>query len=101
MKTWAQLEVPAKISLLKDLAGDADRFLRASSCTLYGAEFPSKKLSLLRQNLENKGPEIFLPLRSMVLKGVRGKILETLELYRASRARGFEAAPVRQVVKDR
>jgi hypothetical protein len=32
------------------------------------------------QNIENKGPEIFLPSRSMVLKVVRGKILETLEL---------------------
>jgi hypothetical protein len=32
------------------------------------------------QNLENKRPVIFLPPRSMVLKVVRGKILETLEL---------------------
>ena len=32
------------------------------------------------QNLENKGVEISLPPRSMVLKVVRGKILETWEL---------------------
>ena len=39
-----------------------------------------KKTLVSAQNLENKGPEIFLPPRSMVLKVVRGKILETLEL---------------------
>jgi hypothetical protein len=32
------------------------------------------------QNLENKGPEFFLPPRSLVLKVVTGKILETLKL---------------------
>jgi len=41
-----------------------------------------KKTLRLAQNLENKGPEIFPPPRSMVLKVVRGKILETLELAR-------------------
>jgi hypothetical protein len=41
-----------------------------------------KKTLVLAQNLENKGPEFFLPPRSMVLKIVRGKILETLELPR-------------------
>src|SRR5271167_2524968 len=40
----------------------------------------NKKTLVSAQNLENKGPEIFLPPRSMVLKVVRGKILETLEL---------------------
>jgi hypothetical protein len=39
-----------------------------------------KKTLSFVQNLENKGPEFFLPPRSMVLKVVRGKILETLEL---------------------
>ena len=47
-----------------------------------GARFASKKTLILRQNLENTGPEFFLPPRSMVLKVVRGKILETLELPR-------------------
>ena len=41
----------------------------------------SEKNSHSPQNLENKGPEIFLPRRSMVLKVVTGKILETLELW--------------------
>ncbi len=39
-----------------------------------------KKTLNSAQNLENKRSEIFLPARSMVLKEVRGKILETLEL---------------------
>ena len=48
-----------------------------------------KKRSLVSaQNLENKRSEIFLPPRSMVLKVVRGKILETLELRRLSVACG-------------
>jgi hypothetical protein len=33
-----------------------------------------EKLSLLRKNLESKGPEFLLPPRSMVLKVVTGKI---------------------------
>ena len=41
---------------------------------------PQKKTLVSAQNIENKGPKIFLPPRSMVLKVVRGKILETLEL---------------------
>ena len=49
-------------------------------CTYFGATFRSKKTLVLAQNLENKGPEIFLPSRSMVLKVVTGKILETWEL---------------------
>src|SRR5271170_6275115 len=40
----------------------------------------NKKTLVSAQNIENKGPKIFLPPRSMVLKIVRGKILETLEL---------------------
>jgi hypothetical protein len=43
-------------------------------CTIIGAEFNRKKLSLSAQNIENKGTEIFLPPRSMVLKVVTGKI---------------------------
>ena len=39
-----------------------------------------KKNLVSAQNLENKGSEFFLPARSMVLKVVTGKILETLEL---------------------
>src|SRR5580704_15559678 len=71
-------------------------FLHTFWCRIY-----LKKTLVLAQNLENKGPEILLPPRSMVLKVVRGKILETLELCWASRVRHSEAAPVRQVVKDR
>ena len=43
-----------------------------------------KKTLIFAQNLENKGPGFFLPPRSMVLKVVTGKILETLELRRLS-----------------
>jgi hypothetical protein len=39
-----------------------------------------KKTLNFPQNLENKEPGFFPPRRSMVLKVVRGKILETLEL---------------------
>jgi hypothetical protein len=75
-----------------------------------------KKLLVSAQNLENKGVEIFLPPRSMVLKLVRGKILETLELRGLLDALGSVSGkfgqgwpagypPVemlpRQVVKDR
>jgi hypothetical protein len=75
-----------------------------------------KKLLVSAQNLENKGVEIFLPPRSMVLKVVRGKILETLELRGLLDALGSVSGkfgqgwpagypPVemlpRQVVKDR
>jgi len=49
-------------------------------CTNSGAEKPSKKTLVFAQNLENKGSEFFRPARSMLLKVVRGKILETLEL---------------------
>jgi hypothetical protein len=58
------------------------RFIEGESCTYYGAENTSKKTLVLVQNIENKGPKIFPPPRSMVLKVVRGKILETLELWR-------------------
>jgi hypothetical protein len=57
-------------------------------CTLFGAEYSSKKIAVLAQNLENKGVKFFLPPRSMVLKVVRGKILETWELARFPLARG-------------
>jgi hypothetical protein len=78
-----------------------------------------KKTLVSAQNLENKGPDIFLPPRSMVLKIVRGKILETLELacfqrrvvpfwHRAQEVRWSDSAGERsrsrvrcQVVKDR
>jgi hypothetical protein len=43
-------------------------------------DLAEKKSSILAQNLENKGSGFFVPLRSMVLKVVAGKILETLEL---------------------
>jgi hypothetical protein len=66
---------------------------------------PNKKTLDPSQNLENKGSEIFLPPRSMVLKVVRGKILETLELSRVSTAlRLCEDRPACErlsVVKDR
>jgi hypothetical protein len=57
------------------------RSIEGESCTYYGAENISKKTLVSAQNMENKGPEIFLPPRSMVLKVVRGKTLETLELW--------------------
>jgi hypothetical protein len=53
----------------------------------------TKKTLVSAQNIENKGPEIFLPPRSMVLKVVRGKILETLELASFAVARGSVLAP--------
>ena len=46
-------------------------------CSIY-----LKKTLNFPQNIENKEPGFFLPPRSMVLKVVRGKILETLELRR-------------------
>jgi hypothetical protein len=58
------------------------RFIEGESCTYYGAENTSKKTLVFAQNIENKGLEIFPPPGSMVLKVVRGKILETLELTR-------------------
>ena len=62
--------------------------------TYPGACWSNKKSVDTAQNIENKRPEIFLPRRSMVLKVVRGKILETLELRsldgsRSLRARSF------------
>jgi hypothetical protein len=51
-------------------------------------KIPQKKTLIFSQNLENKGPEIFPPARSMVLKVVRGKILETLELWCSPKACG-------------
>jgi hypothetical protein len=45
-------------------------------------KMPQKKTLVSAQNIENKGPEISPPPRSMVLKVLRGKILETLELSR-------------------
>ena len=66
---------------------------------------PNKKALDTSQNLENKGPEIFPPPRSMVLKVVRGKILETLELSRGSTVfvftRDRRASERLSVVKDR
>ena len=50
-------------------------------CTHSGAVSPSKNSLSFAQNLENKGPEFFLPPRSMVLKVLAGKILETLKLW--------------------
>jgi hypothetical protein len=47
-----------------------------------------KKALIFAQNLESKGSEFFRPARSMVLKVVRGKILETLELPCSPTARG-------------
>ena len=52
-----------------------------------------KKTLIFLQNLENKGSEFFLPRRSMVLKVVRGKILETLELAWFPAARSSILAP--------
>jgi hypothetical protein len=47
-----------------------------------------KKTLCSAQNLENKGLEFFLPSRSMGLKVVTGKILETWKLWRFQAARG-------------
>ena len=64
-------------------------------CTLFGAEYSSKKISVLAQNLENKGVEFFLPPRSMVLKVVRGKVLEKWKLARLPFGRGAVFAATR------
>ena len=42
--------------------------------------FHKKKTLSSAQNIENKGPDFFLPSRSMVLKVVTGKIFKTLGL---------------------
>jgi hypothetical protein len=72
------------VDALRVLSSDrflADRFSAIGlHCTDFGAENTSKKSLDSAQNPENKGPEILRPPRSMVLKVVRGKILETLEL---------------------
>jgi len=65
----------------------------AAICTYSGAVFPSKKTLIFAQNLENKGVEFFLPRRSMVLKVVRGKILETLELAWPPACSSIASAP--------
>jgi hypothetical protein len=54
--------------------------LKSSSTTAVTSLEALKKTLHFPQNLENKGLEFFFPSRSMVLKVVRGKILETLEL---------------------
>jgi len=66
-----------------------DRGVGNPSCTYSGAENTSQKALNSAQNLENKGLEIFLPPRSMILKVVRSKILETLELSCGSTAFAF------------
>jgi hypothetical protein len=71
---------------------DVERARRSTAyfenCTYSSAEFLSKKSLNFAQNLENKGPAIFLPRRSMVLKVVTGKIFKTLGL-----ARGLDWLP--------
>src|SRR5579872_4356102 len=52
-----------------------------------------KKNSVLSQNIESKGVDFFLPPRSMVLKVVRGKILETCGLTRFPLRRRFLLRP--------
>jgi hypothetical protein len=54
--------------------------LKSSSTTAVTSLEAQKKTLHFPQNLENKGLEFFVPSRSMVLKVVRGEILETLEL---------------------
>jgi hypothetical protein len=58
-----------------------------------------KKTLVSAQNPENKGSTFFLPARSMVLKVVTGKILETLELWRSSERP--EAATVGRLSKTK
>ena len=70
----------ARTSARQARSGTATGGKPSPNCPIFGATSPSKKTLVFAQNLENKGPEIFLPPRSMVLKVVRGKILETLEL---------------------
>src|SRR5579863_6200388 len=70
-------------------------------CTNHGAENTSKKTLDSVQNIENKRSEIFLPPRSMVLKVVRGKILETLELRCLALACGFTLEPLGSGAKRR
>jgi hypothetical protein len=59
---------------------------------------PNRKTLDTPQNIESKGPEIFLPPRSMVLKVLRGKILETLELSPVSTA--FIFVRIDRLAKD-
>jgi hypothetical protein len=58
----------------------------ASRLHIFWCRISSKKSLVFTQNIENKRPEISLPPRSMVLKVVRDKILETLELRRVPAA---------------
>ena len=64
---------------------DADRGRLAGDFPVSGSSLlvsiDLKKTLRFPQNLENKGLEFFCPARSMILKVVRGKILETLELH--------------------
>jgi len=82
-----------------------DRWVRRSH--LYeerkGGPATSKKTLIFPQNLENKEPGFFPPRRSMVLKVVRGKILETLELswFQGSFSNTPETAPEPCGVSDR
>jgi hypothetical protein len=64
-----------------ELSAGRNRSAAFSACT-------NEKTLDTAQNLENKQPGIFLPARSMVLKVVRGKILETLGLSCLSAACG-------------
>ena len=48
----------------------------------------TEKTLASRQNLENKGPKIFLPRRSMVLKVVAGKLKHEVKQKRAGSGSG-------------
>jgi hypothetical protein len=71
LRIWPRLEV---VHFHQDGLG-WPRFERCGESAVH-----DKKTLVSSQNLENKRPYFFRPARSMVLKVVRGKILETLEL---------------------
>src|SRR5208282_5104690 len=59
---------------------ETEKHFLACFCPSEGGTDPSKHHDRNPLNFQNKGPEILVPPRSMVLKVVRGTILETLEL---------------------
>jgi hypothetical protein len=94
------IEVVEAIPLAPSRPRDRPRCYRARHCTYSGAENTSKKTLISAQNLENKEPEIFLPARSMVLKVVRRKILETLGLAWYPTAFSFTRVDRASALKD-
>ena len=64
--------------------GPVVRRLLSKTAHIMVQNFSQKNRSFSSKILENKGPDFFLPCRSMVLKVVTGKIFKTLGLARLS-----------------